>query len=391
MRYIRQFFKSIKRDLFTIDNKKLHPIAIFLLIALDLFVLLNIERGIQNALIKAPPPYIRYPYQYKELFTKPLTYERIEEFVIRDRNRTAPLCKNLYNIISRIKKDPTYRYNYSQYHTILTQLTHLKEKHQYQLQQYNNTLLEKIAKEETKRLPYEKTKFYNQYKKIQELQKKLSTLPKPTDLKIVQTALLPFIQKNRELFFKQKRRYTFNYPFIYFYFMLKFLLPLLLIAGSIFYITRNSNTTKAKVIHLLSTHLLLIAALPAIFYTLHLIYDIIPKKFITLVLQKLYEWGVVYLGYYFLIFIAAVIIGYAIYRILKRAPIIERAKRVKLMRLKKRQALQNSRCLQCSMKVDYYQDNFCQGCGNELLANCPYCNKKIPKIAPYCRYCGKHS
>lgn len=78
------------------------------------------------------------------------------------------------------------------------------------------------------------------------------------------------------------------------------------------------------------------------------------------------KWGV-YLGYYFLIFIAFIAIGYAIYRTLKRAPIVERAKRIKSMRFAKRQALQNSKCLQCGGRVNYYQDNFCQGCGNKLL------------------------
>ena len=385
---LRLFFKNLWQTLFFIDGKALHPALVILLIALDLFIFITIERGISDALIKAPPPYIRYPQNCIKLFTKPLTYERIEFFFLPDVKRSAPLCQKAYSLITSIKTNQTYAYFAKNYFQKRNELQRLQRSIDTQMQRYNNTLLEKMAQEESGRLAKQKQRFYTQLQRIELLKKELTTWPKPTHLAVVKEKLLPFIAQNQKKIVKQKERYKFTYPFIYFYTMLKFLLPLFIIALLLFYKTRNIQTTKTKALHLLSAHLLFVTALPAIFYTLNLIYDIIPKKFLALVLQKLYEWGVVYLGYYFLIFIAVAIIGYIIYRILKRAPIIERAKRVKLMRLKKRQALQNSRCLHCGMKVNYYQDNFCQGCGNELLTNCPKCNNKTPKLAPYCRHCG---
>ncbi len=389
-RKLRLFFKNLWQTLFFIDGKALHSALVILLLGLDLFIFITIERGISDALIKAPPPYIRYPQSCIELFTKPLTYERIEFFFLPNGKLAAPLCQKAAKLIQAIKKDQSYAYFSTNYFQKKDELQRLQRSIDTQMQHYNNTLLEKIAKEESGRLAKQKQRFYKQLQRIALLKKELATWPKAIHIAVVKEKLLPLLAQSKKLIIKQKERYTFTYPFIYFYTMLKFLLPLFIVAFLLFYKTRNASTIKTKALHLLSAHLLFITALPAIFYTLILIYDIIPKKFLALVLHRLYEWGVLYLGYYFLIFVAATLIGYAIYHILKRAPIIERAKRIKSMRFAKRQALNNGKCLQCGMKVNYYQDNFCQGCGNRLLINCPHCKSKTAKIASYCRHCGKN-
>ena len=389
-RKLRLFFKNFWQALFFIDGRELRLLLIVLLLALDLFIFITIERGISDALIKASPPYIRYPQNCVELFTKPLTYERIKYFFLPDIKQASPICQKAYTIIQSIKTDQNYAYFAKNYFQKRNELENLQRSIDTQMQRYSNTLLEKMAKEENGRLARQKQRFYKQLQRIEILKKELAAWPKAVHLTIVKDKLLPFIAQNKESILKQKGRYTFTYPFIYFYAMLKFLLPLLIVALFLFYKTRNAQTIKIKALHLLSAHLLFITAIPAIFYTLNLIYDIIPKKFLSIVLHKLYEWGVVYLGYYFLIFIAFIAIGYAIYRTLKRAPIVERAKRIKSMRFAKRKALQNSKCLQCGGRVNYYQDNFCQGCGNKLLINCLHCNNKIPKIALYCRHCGEN-
>ncbi len=358
------------------------------LIALDIFMFVNIERGIHDALIKAPSPYVRYPAQCKELFTKPLSYERIEYFHLPSYERTAPLCQKAQKLIDTVKRDRTYAYfakNYFEKSSELATLEHSVEK---QMRHYNNTLLEKMAKEGTGRLAAQKKHFYAMLQRIETLKHELSTWPGAQDIAIVRQKLLPFIQKHKEEFLESRDRYRFAYPFIYMYAMLKFLAPLLLLALFVLSKTRNATSTKAKALRLLSAHLLLVTALPALAYTLTLIYDIIPKKFLALILEKLYEWGLIYLGYYFLIFVALVVASVWIYRAIKRAPIIERAKRIKAMRTQKRNALLNSKCLRCGMKVDYSEDSFCVACGNELQIACPSCNAKTPKIAQHCRHCG---
>ena len=388
MRRIRTFFKTLFEALFFIDSKGLSPLLVILLIALDLFMFINIQRGIHDALIKAPAPSVRYPKACEELFTKPLSYERIEYFHLPSYKRAAPLCQKAQKLLDTIRRDQTYAYFAKNYFQKNSELATLKQSIDKQMQRYNNTLFEKMAREGTKRLAREKKQFYQALQRIETLEHELASWPKPQDIEIVRKKLLPFIQKHKEEFLSSSERYRFAYPFVYMYAMLKFLAPLLLVALLLFYKTRNAASTKAKAIHLLSAHLLLVTALPAIFYTLTLIYDIIPLKFLELILDRLYRWGLVYLGYYFLIFAALIIVGFWIYRAIKRAPIIERAKRIKAMRTKKRNALQNGTCLRCGMKVDYREDKYCAACGNELQRSCPTCGAKTPKIAQHCRHCG---
>ena len=388
MRRIRIFFKTLFEALFFIDGQGLNPFLVILLITLDLFMFINIERGIHDALIKAPSPYIHDPKACEELFIKPLNYERIEHFHLYDSRRAAPLCQKAQKLIDTVKQNQTYAYFAKNYFQKSSELANLKRTIDRQMQRYNNTLFEKMAKEESGRLAQEKKRYYQALQRITTLEHELASWPRPQDIEIVRQKLLPFIQKHKEEFLTNQKRYRFAYPFIYMYAMLKFLAPLLLLALLTLYKTRNAASTKAKALRLLSAHLLLVTALPAIFYTLTLIYDIIPLKFLELILDKLYRWGLVYLGYYFLIFAALAIAGFWIYRVIKRAPIIERAKRIKAMRTKKRNALQNSRCLRCDTKVDYRKDSYCVACGNELQTPCPSCNAKTPKIAQHCRHCG---
>ncbi len=388
MRRLRTFFKTLFQALFFIGNKELSPLLVIGLVTLDIFLFINIERGIHDALIKAPPPHERYPLQCEELFTKPLNYERIEYFHLPSYKRAAPICQKAQKLVDTVKRDQTYAYFSKNYFEKSSELKSLKRTIDRQMQRYNNTLFEKMAKEDTGRLAVQKKNFYRMLQRIETLKHELSKWPGPQDIEIVRQKLLPFIQKHKEEFLASQKRYRFAYPFIYMYAMLKFLAPLLLLALFVLYKTRNATSTKAKAIHLLSAHLLLVTALPALFYTITLIYDIIPLKFLELIIDKLYRWGLVYLGYYFLIFVALAIAGFWIYRTIKRAPIIERAKRIKAMRTQKRNALQTGRCLRCNMKVDYYKDSYCVSCGNELQTTCPSCKTKTPKIAQHCRHCG---
>ena len=391
LKKVKKFFRAVWLDLFYINGKPIGFFAGMLLVFLDVFLLVNIVRGIDDSLVKAPPPYVKYPYECVRIFSSELTYNSIESLYVDRNSRAAKICKDLYALVEEIKDNPVFAGNLETYRYLTREISKLQRRLPQRLQMYDNALLEKMAKEDTGRLSSEKRKFYETISKIKDYKARLKRLTSVDKIPIVENKLIPFVKKNREAFEKERSRYIFLYPFIYLFYMMKFLLPIFAISAFVFFKTKNSTKPKMQTLHLLSSHLFLVAAVPATIYIFGLIYDIIPKKFLSLVLEKLYQWGVVYLGYYFVVFGGLLLFGLFLYKYLKKAPLLERARRIKEIRSRKKNALVNGICFYCGSKVRCYNDKsckHCQYCGKRLMENCDNCKEPIPIIAKFCRYCG---
>mgnify|MGYP000070693252 CR=1 FL=1 len=89
-----------------------------------------------------------------------------------------------------------------------------------------------------------------------------------------------YIESNKEAFFKSKESYIFWQPFKEYAHMLIFILPLLLFFGFLYARTKKKqlmNVDYNPVVKIISAHISLILALPLVWYTLTLLYHVLPK------------------------------------------------------------------------------------------------------------------
>lgn len=156
---------------------------------------------------------------------------------------------------------------------------------------------------------------------------------------------------------------------------LSFLLPLLI--G--FYFWFNRSFKKGRGIQtLISSHLLVVTAIPVALKLFWMIYDILPKRLLKQLWELLLSWNLVALWHYGVILVVVAVAGYLVYffqkKLFSHEKLIERR-------------IAKGCCLNCGKRLPH-GDAACSSCGFVQQESCSSCGGATYKFARHCRCCG---
>lgn len=409
-----------KSTLFTFNNEPFSRFSILLIIILDIFLFITILTGIDSEKDMSPTVSVKYPYQCKNHFdpkyqstvwnsaTRGYTYDRFpfseyESFYIPMHStyesgkkiqsytdkRVAPLCGELYKKIALFSESDSFKNNKELKHNLRNEKRNVVSEINSIEKRYNTSLFEKMSSDQQDGDKKIRDRYYTLLEKEKGIDKQIKEIKEVSSYKGYQ-AYVDFVNKNREAFNKEYDSYAFWQPFISFLYLLKFTLPLLLLSFLAYrFSTRPGRKISVpnKLVTLISSHIIIITLLPIFIDVLRLIFHIIPKRFLEKIITFLYQYGFIFLGYYFLMFLGIVSIGLVVFFIQRSV-----SKREKLRKEMKEKTLyidayNQSRCPNCRNRVDYSK-NYCGFCQEELNRVCSVCNKRTPNHIQYCIECG---
>ena len=420
-RTIKSFFTKTKNTLFTFNNEPFSPFSILFIIILDIFLFVTILTGINSEKNMSPTVSVKYPYQCQNHFnsehktkiwnntTRGYTYDTFpfseyksfylpsranyystKNIKIQDDKRTSDICVELYTKIAVFTNSKEFKTNKKLRNNLRNDKRNTVSEINSIEKRYNTSLFEKLSSTNDNNYKAIKQKYYTLLEKEKNIDIQIKGIKKVSEYKGYQ-AYVDFVKKNRDKYKKEFDSYVFWQPFLSFLYLLKFTLPLLVLSFLAYRFSRRLNrkeTVPNKLITLISSHIMVIALLPIFMNIMTLLYHVIPHRFLKSVVAFLYEFGFIFLGYYFLMFVGIVSVGLIIFFIQKSV-----AKREKLRKEIKEKTLyidayNKSTCPNCKNRVNYSK-NYCGYCREELKRECNSCNKKTPKHIEYCVECGE--
>ena len=256
---------------------------------------------------------------------------------------------------------------------------------------YNTNLFEKAVNIPNKALKKTKAEYYKLLEDEKTIDLQIKLVKKVPSYKGYKE-YVAIVENNRDSFKEEKKKYTFWQPFISFMYLLKFTLPLLLLSYLAFRYSGRvgaAKTVPMKLTRLISGHIILISSVPIFFNTLYLIYHVIPRRFFESIIKFLYEFGVIFLGYYFLMAVGIVFFGLLVFFIQRNASRKQQLRKEAAKKSLYVDSFNASKCPKCKVRVDYSTQTYCGVCATPLNKECEECKKMTPFGLHHCVHCGK--
>lgn len=383
--------KVLKGELLSFKNEPLSGLSIFFLIVLDLFILLNVLVGIDGEISKVPKPSIYYPHsctthfmsvksEYTDFDDKKYAYN------YKIKKRTSHYCSELDAKISHFSETAFFKSSLKKIRSIEEKIGKNSKQLDVISKRYNTRLFERIAQmQDNQALVSAKKEYDALLSDNRQLKAEKAAIAKVTTLEGY-AEYKKYVQNNKSAFNEAKKSYKFWQPFREFGYVLIFTFPLLLIFGLLYYRGKKKELRGENynsVIKIISTHISLILVLPVIYYSLYIIYHVIPKTLLQQLIDFLIEIGLLSVLNYLAIGVIVVVFGFIIYFIQKKT--IQHKQVGSEKNIKK--VISWSQCFHCNYKVDYTKP-YCPFCGEKLLEKCPQCGELKIRNLPYCQYCG---
>ncbi len=389
--------KSIKSDLLNFKDEPLSGISVVLLIILDIFIFTNVMIGVKGETAKVPSGSYYYPSDCSKHFKKVQTdYKNFEKYRY-GQSRSAHLrphlsqyCQDLDTKIEVFSLQDAFKTN-------LKRVQNIEEKqrqNKYRLEQistqYNTRLFERIAQmQNNSELKNAKSEYDGIIADNRNLKEELDLVPTVSSLECF-NAYVKYLKENRSAFLEAKKSYVFWQPFKEYGHMLIFILPLLLFFGFFYRRTKGQQLSQRNynpVVKIISAHISLILAIPLVWFTLGLIYHVLPKTLLKSIIEFLVEIGLISILNYLAILLVVLLFGAMIYWIQKRN--LKKKLSVKVSRNLPR-LISWSQCFECEYKIDYEKE-FCPFCGVKLHIECASCQSIMNRHECFCSSCGKEA
>jgi predicted RNA-binding Zn-ribbon protein involved in translation (DUF1610 family) len=401
---IRRLFNQFFTNSRTINNEPLNQVSLIVIILIDIFILVNVFTGLNDISTWHVSPSEANPcyYEWKnyrnqksqdkdydilklslpyDINTSPLFQESYQKSTIGHLGNVSEICLNYAGYKDKIYNQENIQLvkNINQKQT---KISNLEQTNRSIRNQYDSTLLEKIAGQ-----PSDKSiNSVNAEKAKQELEKNsrsISTLK--TEITNFKNQLIAKPESNSFLsFIKDENQFgtveqkyqqsSFWYPSIQLAFQSFFLLPLILVAFSIYKLAQSRGY---GLISLISWHLLVIFFIPLILKIFEFLQVGVIFEFLFKIISKLLGGLLFLISYVYILMIP--IIGFGIIKFVQKFilnPKVQAANRV-----------QKSRCLNCAKKIRR-NDMYCPHCGYYQYIECSNCNHLTYKHLSHCKDCG---
>ncbi len=387
--------KSIKGDLLNFKDEPLSGISVLLLIILDIFIFTNVMIGVEGETAKVPSVSYYYPSdcskhfkQVQSEYTGFSHYQYGQSRAAHLRPHLSEYCKELDAKIESFSLQESFKSNLKQIEEIQSKQRQNSRRLKEISSQYNTRLFESIAKmPNNSELVNAKNEYDEIIRDDKRLKEELAFIPPVSTLEGYDD-YVTFVNANRKGFTEAKRSYTFWQPFKAYAHMLIFVLPLLIFFGYFYRRAKQKQLAQMEynpVVKIISAHIALILALPLVWYTLGLIYHVLPKTLLKRLIEFLVEIGLLSLLNYVAILLVVLFFGGLIYwiqkRTLKQKMAVKKSKNYKKL-------VSWSQCFECEYKIDYTKP-FCPFCGVSLHEECASCGEETNIHECFCSSCGE--
>lgn len=413
--FINKFNKlkqSYNNNLVYNGNEKLSKITLFFIIILNIIVFNVLISGISYQTNFLNSPNTKYPYYCKTLFnTQKVEIESLYVYNSNNNNYNNYLssatkeiknkelsfeCSILNEKINEIQKNINIKKLYddksnlkNEINKSLTNLNKFRET-------YNTSLFENISNNTNlNNEPSLNNDVYNKKKEYENLNyiynknlKDLENLNYNFYNNVFITSLNDYLIKNKKLVNSNYDKSTNYYNLIKNVIEIFFTLPLLFIA---FFVTKKYLKEDKYIHYIISKNILIVISLPIIFNILdfsfnimYIIYSLLPKTFLSFILNLFYSLHLSFLLYYLLMFLLIVLIGFIIIKIQKRININKQKNKITFITF-----IEKNKCFNCERNVNYSLMNYCPYCNQKLKITCQKCNKETIDGLNNCYNCGE--
>jgi predicted RNA-binding Zn-ribbon protein involved in translation (DUF1610 family) len=401
-RFIGRFFKKSR----SVNNKPLNPVSLIVIIIVDLFILFNVFAGLDNISRWHISPSEAYPCiseweSYRDpkqgndkdynLIAAALNTEfrqpaldRANLYNDKDRlGKVSPICLNYAELKDKVNI-PAYRSIEQSIDKKKEQISSLEQSSASIRSQYDSTLLEKIAGQNSgqsiNNVSAEKAKQTLAQNKVNiaTLKTEITVLKAGLLEKPESINLIKAIQDDGkyQLLTQEHQSAAFWYPSIQLVFQALFLLPLLAIA---LLVHRIAVRRGAGLVALITWHLLVIFFIPLLLKIFEFLQVGVLLQFLIDIIGKLFG-GLLFLVSYLYIFIIP-LVGFALIKLFQRFTPTSKIQDVMSMRF------QNQLCLNCAKRIRP-QDAHCPHCGYDQYIECQSCHQPTYKHLAHCKQCG---
>lgn len=401
---IREKIATFKDRLVKInDREPLSKLSLVVIIALDLFILIVIFRGLSDHTRQLTSPYDYVPYECRRIFiekkwSEANKIEGLQELVLIDYNNYSyrydnesfdktkldkmhPLCKKFFEKVKKVAENKELSELFIKRQELVNDKENFTASFRQSKDVYDTSLLEEIARnnKDIAKLPSISDSIKHKENILEQLNVSISNIDKRINDYPLIKELWPLIEpgKNdfRNTLVADLNQFEFWFPLKEFAWQLIFMLPLFIIfylwnSRSIF---RNNNLQV-----LISSHLLVIASIPIIIKTIDVVLHLIPRHFLRELFKLLELFHLIALWHYLLIIISIFIAIFIIYIVQKK--IFDEQRLIKKRLLK-------GACYVCGKKLPNGVIA-CPFCGTKQYKTCPVCNKNTFISGDYCTNCG---
>ncbi len=404
-RFVGNFFKKSR----SVNNKPLNPLSLIVIIIVDLFILYNVFAGLDQISRWHLSPTEAYPCisdwekyrdpnQKKDSARRTLRerdYQTISSALDRDLRppnidnqqdrlgNISPICLNYSQLEDKVNT-PANKTIQQSIIQKQTKISSLEQANSSIRSQYDSTLLEKIAGQNSNQsintvsatrakqtLAQNKISIATFTTEITALQESL--ISKPESINLINSIK---DDSKYQLLTQEYQYASFWYPSIQLAFQALFLLPLIAIALVVHRIAINRN---AGLIALISWHLLVISFIPLILKIFEFLQVGALFQILLDIIIPLFG-GLVFLVSYLYIFLIP-LLGFTIIKISQRFASGNKSQDTMSMRF------QNQVCLNCAKRIRP-QDVYCPHCGYDQYLECQNCHELTYKHLAHCKHCG---
>jgi hypothetical protein len=407
LRSINQFFNQVFRKTKTVNNEPLNRVSLIVILLVDLFIIGNVFSGLDaisnwhlspSEVTLCRSAWVTYredkgaDRDYPALqraISERLQYNGVTRGVVdqyrldqRDRLGTiSPICLDSAALQDSLS-NPAVQSIQTRINADETNISKLKQSNQTIKAQYDSTLLEKIAGQNSAnsingvKAEQAKAKLAENDRQLAELNSKLKADRAELVAQPVSQAYLNRLKDNGK--FEQLdqvyKSANFWYPSIRLGLQGLFLLPLMAIALGI------HNLALAKgygLVALMAWHLLCIFFIPLIFK----IFEFLQFGFL---FQSIFDFVISIVGnlVFLLNYISILsipVIGFTIIKLVQSVILNPKSQATR--------RVQKNQCLNCA-KTLQPGDTHCPHCGYHQQVECPSCHGMTYKHLPHCRHCG---
>jgi hypothetical protein len=398
-RRLSQFFNNSR----TVNNEPLNKVSLIVIILVDIFILINVFTGLNNISEWHLSPNQAYPCysewdSYKTQTTKNKDYEflrsslpygsneqrikqKYQDVEVGHLGKVSPICLSYGESKDKLN-NPQNQKTLTTINQTQDKISRLEQANSTIRQQYDSTLLEKIAGQSSEnsinqiRAEKAKQELAQNSQKIATLKAEISSLENQLLTKPESINFLSFL-KDETKFNEVAKSYkdaSFWYPSIQLVFQSIFLLPLILIA---LLVNNFSQRRGYGLIALISWHLLVIFLIPLILKVFEFLQVGIIFQFFFNIISSLFGGLIFLISYAYILLIP--LVGFGMIKFFQTVVFNSKVQAVN--------RIQKSRCIRCAKKIRP-QDSHCPHCGYYQYVECHSCHNLTYKELPYCHHCG---
>jgi hypothetical protein len=382
-----------------LDTQPLGRAALTIVLFLDLFILISIFDGLaaHTAQLNSPSEHIpelcrdivldegwnatNRLGKLTQLVSKYRT-SHVRPDLRAEREPVHALCEPLVHAYRAIRDDEALSRNLNELLTIDKEMRALRAVQERVKGVYDTALLESIANREQQaaRVPTLGQEVAGKTASMEELvlrERQLGeALEQNERIRALYALAAGVSEAERVTLRDDLRRLNFWYPVKKLGMEMLFLLPLFLV----FYAWNARSIARERPFQtLVSSHLLVVALIPAFFKLIELVYDILPRKLLRHVIELLEAIKLVAIWHYLLIG-ASILAALALVYLFQRKLFSHE----KMMQRR----IARGQCQDCGLRLAA-DSRYCTACGADQYRTCASCQELTHAHGKYCRACGR--